>query len=211
MYVYVCMCGYVCMYSCVCICMYVYIYVCVSVCTYVYVCMYVWVCMYMSMYVCTCIYIYICVRLCTYVYVCMYVSTSMYVCIYVCVGMYVCTMYICISVCVCIYVSLYKYICIRIMYIYIHNTYMHVYVLCILYACVHTYLLLTLFSSAILQHTNYPVSHLITIAQYGFTKSLQRRMPKAHSSRQKPKAVCMKLSALFMVYHNHNLQRTSLS
>jgi len=61
---------------------------------------------------------------------------------------------------------------------YVYVLFMYIF----LYACVHTYFLLMFFSSAILQHRNSPVSCLITSAQYGFTKSLQRRMLKAHSS-----------------------------
>ena len=75
MYVFVCMCLYVCL--CVCVCMYVcmYVFVCMFVCICLYVCFYVCVCMYM--FVCTCLYVCLYVCFCMYVFICM--------CLYVCV------------------------------------------------------------------------------------------------------------------------------
>ena len=122
MYVYVCICIYVCVYMymyvfiCIYVCVYMYMYICIYVYMYMYICIYVCVYMYMYMYICIyvyvymyiCIYVYMYICICIYVYVYMYV----YICIYVCVYMY---MYICIYVCVymymyiCIYVYMYMY------------------------------------------------------------------------------------------------------
>ena len=91
-FVFVCLCDFVCVFVCACDCLFVFFRVCDFVCVYMCVCLCVYVC------VCVCVCVRFCVILCVCVCVCSCVCY--FVCVFVCVCVILC---LCVCVCVCMF------------------------------------------------------------------------------------------------------------